>query len=312
MSKTKTSRLTGSLVLILCALIWGMSFVAQSLGARQVSAFAYNTARFLIATVFLLLILMIRERLAGRRPSIWGTESHAGRRALLDSGIRCGVFLTLGITFQQLGIRYTSAGKAGFVTALYIVVVPLLSLFLGKKIGVGQWGSILLALAGFFVLSVSGDLSVGRGEWIIFIGSIFLALHILAVDRLAHGIDILRLSILRFGTGTIISFGLSLVLSPGDLSPAALLPVLKPLLYSGILSSGVAHTLQVVGQKRVPGVVAALLLSLESVFSVIAGGLLLQERLASREIVGCVLVFIAIIAIQLLPQRSANRQVQAA
>ena len=263
-----------SLILILTAMIWGAAFVAQSVGMDHLG------------------------RLSRRTPD----KSPAARRTLLKGGVLCGLALGVAATAQQFGVKYTTVGKAGFITALYIVMVPLLGMLVGRKPAGRIWGSVVLAVAGLYLLCMEGSLRLGLGDLLVLGCSVLFAVHILIIDRFSPLVDGVRLSCIQFFVAAAVSaVGMLLFEQP---SWSALTAAWAPVLYAGVLSSGVGYTLQVVGQKGMDPTVASLLLSLESVFSVLAGWVLLHQSMNLRELAGCALMFGGILLAQLPAKRT--------
>lgn len=279
-----------NILLILTALIWGIAFVAQSEGMNYVGAFTFNACRFIIGGLMLLpLLFFFRHRETG--------QSAAGKlRTGITGGICCGFFLFIASTLQQLGIADTTAGKAGFITSLYIIIVPILGLLVHKKIGWNIWLSVLIAALGMYLLCVTDDFTIGKGDALMFLCSLGFSLHILIVDYYSPQASGIVISCVQFFTAGLLSAVFMYITEQPDWISIHAAKV--PILYAGILSCGVAYTLQVVAQKQVAPVIASLLMSLESVFSLIAGMLLLGEHLTPQEAVGCILVFGAIILAQ--------------
>lgn len=285
------------MLLLLASLIWGCAFVAQSVGLAYVGPFTFNGLRFLLGGFVLLPCIYFMDRQRGARPTVWGTHDPAQRKTLLLGGLACGVAMTLGSSLQQIGLAYTSVGKAGFITALYIVIVPVLGLFLRKRIQPRFWFCVGLALVGMYLLCVTGGFSIALGDVILLAGSFFFSVHILIIDHFAQKVDGVRLSCLQFFVCGIVSLVPMFALEHPTLS--GVLAAWAPLLYAGILSCGVAYTLQILAQKNTNATVASLILSLESVFAVLAGWVLLGQKLTLRELAGCLLVFVAIVLTQL-------------
>lgn len=283
----------GTLLLLLTAFIWGTAFVAQRSGMDFIGPITFQCVRSLLGFFSLLPVVYYRKKRLG---SAFRTPSLAGALA-------CGLILAAASTLQQTGLKYTPAGKAGFISALYVVLVPLLGLFLRRRVRPLVWLSVLLALFGLYLISSVGSFSLQKGEWLILASALLYAMHILAVDHFAPDMDGVTLSCLQF-----LVAGLA-VLPPAFLceqpQAAQLWDARWALLYAGVLSSGVGYTLQIIGQQRTPPVIASLTLSLESVFSAIAGGLILHEIMSGRELAGCALVLLAVIVSQ-LPQRHAK------
>lgn len=230
-------------------------------------------------------------------------EKQARKRKGIVGGVCCGAFLCLASSLQQFGIAFTTVGKAGFITALYIILVPVLGLFMKKKVGRNVWFSVGIAALGMYLLCIKEGFSVGKGDFLVFLCSIGFSLHILVIDYFSPKADGVVISCVQFFTAGIISgAGMFLFEQP---SWGAIIAAWMPVLYAGIMSCGVAYTLQVIAQKDIAPTIASLLMSLESVFSVLAGWLLLGQRLSGKELAGCVLVFVGIVLAQ-LPERKKN------
>ncbi len=300
----KSLQLRNSFILLLTAVIWGAAFVAQSVGMDYVGPFTFNCVRSLIGGVVLIPCIAILDRIGGAGKQ--NSQRYAKpeeRRALLLGGVLCGLALCFASCFQQFGIQYTSVGKAGFITAFYIVIVPILGIFLKRKCGPFVWIGVLFALAGLYFLCMNESLQIGKGDILVFICALLFSVHILIIDHFTQYVDGVRMSCIQFFVcGLVAGLGMLLFEHP---SFAQILAAWKPVLYAGVLSSGAGYTLQIVGQKGMNPTVASLILSLESVVSVLAGMLILGQRLSGREILGCVLMFIAIILAQ-LPQRKTT------
>ncbi len=299
--KQKGRRLRGSLLLMLTALVWGVAFVAQSVGTGYVGPFTFNAVRMLIGGLVLLPWILVRDRKSGRQAK---RAADGSLRKLVLGGLCCGLALCAASNLQQIGIAYTTVGKAGFITALYIVIVPVFGLFMGRKPGIPAWLGVALAVAGLYFLCMTEGFSVGRGDLYVMACAFVFAVHILLVDYFSPYMDSLKLSCLQFLSGGLLSGAAALLWEPVSLS--ALLSAWVPLLYAGVLSCGVGYTLQVVGQKDLDPTAASLILSLESVFSVLAGLVLLGQKLSGREIVGCVLMSAAIVLAQ-IPAKGPER-----
>ena len=279
-------------MLILTAFIWGTAFVAQSVGMDYLGPFTFNGVRSMIGGIALLPCIVILQKINGSSEPVSGT-----RKDLITGGIACGLLLFVASSLQQIGIQYTSAGKAGFITAFYIVIVPVFGIFLKKKIGWKVWIAVAMALAGLYFLCMTEKLTVGKGDILIFFCAIVFSLHILVIDHFSPKVDGVKMSCLQFFVCGIASLLPMFLTETPKLS--AMINAWMPLLYAGVLSCGVAYTLQIVGQKNVNPAIASLILSLESCFSVLAGWVVLGERLSVREYVGCILMFAAIILAQL-------------
>lgn len=295
MKKTPV-KLKNSLLLLLTATIWGVAFVAQSVSMDYVGSFTFNAVRNLIGAAVLLPVIWFcrHSRASAPRPA-------GSRRTLVTGGIACGVLLCLACNFQQLGIKYTTVGKAGFITACYIVIVPVLGLFLKKSCSPFIWAAVALALAGLYLLCIQDGFSIARGDLLVLICALLFSLHILVIDHFSPLVDGVKMSCIQFFVCGILSAIPALLFEHPDIS--GLIAARIPILYAGIMSCGVAYTLQIIGQKGMNPTVASLILSLESCISVLAGWLILGERLSTRECAGCAVMFLAIILAQ-LPQKT--------
>ena len=277
------------IMLMTATLIWGTALVAQDMGMAYIGPFLFNGARFFIGAVVLLPVFAVGIRKDRGKGGIKGIP--------LKEGALCGIVLFLAASFQQIGILNTTVGKAGFITALYIVIVPVLSLFLGKRIRWYVWGCVLLAAAGVFLLCMDETLILGLGDSLVMLCAFSTAVHILLIGRFSPSTDGIALSFIQFCVCAILSTSAAFAFE--DVGWNAIISARGPILYTGVLSCGVAYTLQTLGQKNVSPVIAALILSMESVFSALSGWAVLGEVLSVREMFGCTLMFIAIIMVQL-------------
>ncbi len=286
-----------NILLVLTALIWGCAFVAQSVGMDYVGPFTFNMARFLIGAIVLLPVIWFMDR---QRKT--GAEKGAGQKTLIIGGICCGIALAVASTLQQWGILFTTVGKAGFITAMYIVIVPLLGIFIGKKVRPLIIGCVAIAVVGFYFLCMTESLRLGLGDFLVLLCAIAFSIHILVIDHFSPKVDGVKMSAIQFLTAAIISAVPTLLWEQPVFTE--ILQAWQPVLYAGVMSCGVAYTLQIIAQKNADPTVASLLLSLESVFSVLAGWVLLGQELSLKELFGCVLIFCAIILAQ-LPEKKA-------
>lgn len=281
---------------MLAALIWGGAFVAQSVGMDYTGPYTFNVMRSFLGSLVLLPVIFFLDKKKSEEE-----KERADKKVLIKGGICCGIILTISTTFQQIGLLHTTAGKAGFITALYILIVPILGIFLGKKAGIKVWISVVLALGGMYLLCVTSEFTIAFGDLMVLACAFVFSLHILAVDHFSPMVDGVKLSCIQFFVcGTLSSFPMFLLEHP---QLGQILDAWLPIAYAGILSSGVAYTLQIITQKHLNPTVASLLMSLESVFAALTGWLVLHERLSARELLGCVLVFVAIILSQ-LPEKA--------
>ena len=290
--------LKNSLILLLTATIWGIAFVAQSVGMDYVGGFTFNSVRSLIGAVVLLPVIFFFGRTESKEKK--NTGGHIDK-TLLTGGIACGVILCLATNFQQFGIKYTTVGKAGFITACYIVLVPILGLFLKKSCSPYIWIAVAMAVAGLYLLCITDSFSIGTGDILVLICAFLLSMHILVIDHFSPMVDGVKMSCIQFFVSGILSGIPALLFEHPQLS--AILAAWQPILYAGVLSSGVAYTLQIIGQKNMNPTVASLILSLESCISVLAGWLILGQQLSRKELLGCVIMFGAIILAQ-LPEKA--------
>lgn len=303
MNKTKNTFL-----LLLTAFIWGVAFVAQSVGMDYVGPLTFNGSRFIIGAIFLIPCIAFLDKLKEKENQAAGkniTAAPQNKKVLITGGICCGIAIAAASTLQQYGIAYTTVGKAGFITSLYIVIVPILGIFLKKKPRLIIWLSVLLALVGLYFLCMTDSLSFSKGDTLVLLCAFVFSLHIMIIDHFSPMVDGVRMSCIQFAVAGILCGIPALIFEHPTFS--SLIAAWAPVLYAGILSCGVAYTLQIVAQKNYDPTVASLLLSLESVFSVLAGWVILHQSLSPREIFGCVLVFIAIILVQLpAPKAKTN------
>lgn len=323
-----------TLLLLLAALIWGVAFVAQSVGMEYVEPFTFSAVRSIIGGISLLPVILIlgaakrspksvevrseadvpdsdqtkfgqdaASSLAGSASSV--TDGHTGskRRQLLTAGISCGILLCIATNLQQIGIQYTTVGKGGFITAMYIVIVPLLGLAIGKKAGMRVWAAVVLAVAGLFFLCMAGStLALQKGDLLMLLCAVAFSFQILSIDYFASKVDGVKLACIQFLVCGFLSGICMLLFEHPQLSQ--ILAAWLPILYAGMLSCGVAYTLQIIGQRGMNPAVASLIMSLEAVISVISGWAILHQSLSGRELFGCVLMLLAIVLVQ-LPEREA-------
>lgn len=293
-------KLRSSLLLLLAAFIWGTAFVAQSIGMNYIGPHTFGGIRFIIGGLVLLPLIAFRTRRGqDATPQIaaqLGSPRRA-RRALTLAGLCCGTALFCASTLQQIGLIDTDAGKAGFITALYIVLVPVVGLLLGKRVTRVVAISVGMALIGLYLLCVGGDFTLSTTDLYLLACALCFTVHIIIIDRFAELVDPVRLSSAQFFVSGALSLVCMFIFEQPDMS--AILNCAGPILYAGVLSSGVAYTLQIVGQRHTPPATASLLMSFESVFSVLAGAVVLGETLTARESAGCAIMFAAILLSQL-------------
>ena len=287
-------RIRETVLPLLAAAIWGSAFVGQSMAGEYLPPFAVNAVRSVVAVVTLAIVIYGFRR--------WETVKNGApkpqdKKKMIMGGILCGTVLTIASNLQQIGLVDTSAGKASFITALYIVIVPLCSIFAGRKLGINVWCAVALATAGLYFLCIQSGFTVQKGDFFVFLCALFFSAHILVIDHYTRFVDGIYLSFVQFFTCMVISGVISLLTEEWTL--AGIQYWILPILYVGIFSSGVAYTLQIIAQTGTNPAVVSILLSLESVFGVISGAIVLHERMSGRELLGCGLMFAAVILSQL-------------
>jgi drug/metabolite transporter (DMT)-like permease len=288
--------LTANLLLLLTALIWGTSFVAQRVGMETLGPFAYNAARFALAALVLAPFVLRRKRKAP--PS---SQAQRASRGLIIAGwVIAGTVLFLGATFQQIGLVYTTAGKAGFITGLYVVIVPFLGLFVRQAPTLGGGIGAAVAAIGLYFLSITEDFTISTGDAWTLIGAGAWATHVLILGWLSPKLDCIKLACAQAFVCMLLSLGAAVIFETTTLE--ALRQTAIPIFYGGVISVGIAYTLQVVAQKNAPATHAAVILSLESVFAALAGWALLNELMTDRALLGCALMLAGMLTCQLWPK----------
>ena len=283
---------------ILAAFIWGTAFVAQDLCADSIGAFAFNATRYFIAVLALLVVILISDKLKKNKPTLTAQEKKAANKQLWLGGLCCGAALAIASNFQQAGlVAGTDAGKAGFITALYVVLVPVFGLFFKRKVSLPTWIAVVLSVVALYLLCIKGDFSLAPGDLLVLVCAVCFAIHILVIDHFTAYCDGVKLSCLQFLFAGIISTICMFIFE--DVDFAAILSCALPLLYVGIFSCGVGYTLQILAQKDSNPTVVTILLSLESVFAVIAGAIILKQQMTVREYIGCAIMFAAVILAQI-------------
>lgn len=283
-------QLSGVIALSGATVIWGSAFIAQSVGMDKIGPFTFQAVRCFLAVVF----LFPASALFSKGKPFWKSWADP---ALWRSGVICGLALFAASSLQQIGLVYTDAGKAGFLTAMYIVFVPFLGLFLGQKPGRNALLSLIPAIVGLYLLSCTSVSGINKGDVLLLLCAVAFSVQILLIDRHCAGLDGLKLNCIQALVAAVLSVPWALLTETVDAS--RIVSCWLPLGYAGVLSMGVAYTLQIVGQKRVAPSAAALLMSLESVFAALFGWLLLHETMTRAELLGCVLVFAAVVISQL-------------
>ena len=285
----------GDLLLLLTAVIWGSAFVAQSVGMEYIGPFTFNAIRCVLGGLVLIPVILVLKK---KKETGAENQEKEDKKTLWAGGIACGVILCIASNLQQFGIMEASVGKSGFFTALYIVMIPVIGIFIGKRPGIKLWFCVALAVVGMYLLCMKdGSFTIERADIMLLLCALAFSFHILVVDYFSPKVDGVKMSCIQFFVcGVLSAVGMLFTETP-DISniQAAWLP----LLYAGLLSCGVGYTLQIVGQKGINPVIASLIMSLESVISALAGWVILGQVLSPKEILGCVLMFVAIIITQI-------------
>ena len=288
-------QIKSSLILLLTATIWGVAFVAQSVGMEYIGPFTFNAIRCVLGGLVLIPVILVLKK---KKETGAENQEKEDKKTLWAGGIACGVILCIASNLQQFGIMEASVGKSGFFTALYIVMIPVIGIFIGKRPGIKLWFCVALAVVGMYLLCMKeGSFTIERADIMLLLCALVFSFHILVVDYFSPKVDSVKMSCIQFFVcGVLSAVGMLFTETP-DISniQAAWLP----LLYAGLLSCGVGYTLQIVGQKGINPVIASLIMSLESVISALAGWVILGQVLSPKEILGCVLMFVAIIITQI-------------
>lgn len=285
--------LKSNLILLLTAAIWGFAFVAQRAGMEYVGPFTFNGVRFLLGSISLIPLLFLKIPGQKTNPSPASTWD----KTTMFGGLLAGLALFIAATFQQIGIVYTTAGKAGFITGLYVILVPVLGMIIKQRTNLNVWAGAVLALAGLYLLSIKADFSIDPGDALVLISAVFFAVHILLIGNYTSRSSAIKLSILQFGVCGI--FSLAAALYTEEILLSAVIDAAVPIVYGGIFSVGIAYTLQVVGQRHAQASAASIILSLESLFAVVGGWLLLNEHMSARGLAGCGLMLAGMILAQI-------------
>ncbi|WP_019228447.1 DMT family transporter [Sedimentibacter sp. B4] len=287
----KTKEVKSVFILLLTAAIWGFAFVAQRVGMQHVGAFTFNGVRFALGSISLLPVIYFFNRKNKEQQ-----KEEADLKTTVKSGLIAGSVLFIAASLQQIGLIYTTAGKAGFITSLYIVLVPIIGILFKQKTHMKTWIGALTAAIGLYFLSINESFTIEFGDFLEIIGAVFWACHILLIDRFVKNVDAIKLSSIQFATCAVLSMITAFITE--DVNAAGISSALVPILYGGIMSAGVAYTLQAVGQKYAKPSHAAIALSMESVFAAIGGIVLLAERMSPRGYLGCALMLLGMLIAQ--------------
>lgn len=296
----KKMKLSSSLMLFLAALIWGFAFAFQSQGMDYMGPMTFNGTRFLIGAIVLVPVIFLFRK-SGEKKKITKDDV----KITVTGGMICGLCLFIASSLQQFGIQYTSVGKAGFLTTLYIILVPIIGIFFKKKASVMVWIGAVLSVIGMYLLCVSETMSINKGDVFAFCCAIVFAFHILSVDYFSPKTNGIVLSCIQFFTSGICAMVCAFIWEQPTVTE--IVNGIIPLLYVGIMSSGVAYTLQILGQKNADPTIASLIMSLESAVSVLGGWIILGQKLSGKELLGCLLMFVAVIGVQVYDAKKENK-----
>ena len=306
-----SKKMLGNIMLTITAFIWGISFVFQRKGMEFIEPLTFAASRLVLAALAVMIVAFIMDMRERKKPGFTprtGETADAYKRNTILGGVLAGLCLTGAGAFQQMGVVYTTAGKAGFITALYMMLVPVINfLFFKKKNTWLVWLGVVVGVVGLYLLCMTDkSFSVTKGDGLILICSVFFALHILVCDHFAPIGNPVKISAIQFITACACTWVLAVLWE--EPTWAKIVSAAVPIAYCGVMSGGVAYTLQILAQRNTDPTVAALLLSLESVFAVIGGAIMLHERMSPRELIGCLIMFIAIILVQIpLPEKKEKK-----
>ena len=296
-------QLIGNIILIFVAFIWGTAFAVQRIGMEHIEPITFTAARMSLATVVVGAVSMLQKKKSFSDEN----EKIEYRKNTLLGGLLCGAFLVSASIFQQVGIVYTTAGKAGFITALYILLVPILSfLIFKKKNTLLVWAGVIIGVIGMYLLCMKESLRLSYGDALICVCAILFSGHILCCDHYAKRGNPIRISSIQFTVTAVVSWIIAFIVETPSMDK--IISAAVPILYCGLISAGLGYTLQMIAQRLTEPTIASMLMSLESVFAVLGGAVLLNERMSLREIAGCIIMFIAIILVQLPVSRDASNR----
>jgi drug/metabolite transporter (DMT)-like permease len=284
---------TSNLLLLLAAIIWGFAFVAQRAGMEHIGPFTLNGIRFLLGGLSLLPLLLLPSN--RKNPS--NNEISGWNQRVMVAGLIAGLVLFVAATLQQIGMVYTTAGKAGFITGLYVILVPVLGIFVGQHTKINVWIGAFVAAAGLYFLCITDDFTLETGDEFVLVSAVFFAVHIVVISRFSKNVSIIRLSIIQFFTCSF--FSLVAAFATDEIEFSGIQAALVPILYGGIFSVGIAYTLQVAGQKHAHPSSASIILSLESLFALLGGWIILSEQMSVRGLAGCALMLSGMVLAQI-------------
>lgn len=297
-------KMAANFILLFTALIWGTGFVAQRVGMEYIGPLTFIAIRFLLATFMLLFVIWITKGISqypknNPKPSTRTEDalSEDDRKVFIVAGVSCGIILFCGAFMQQLGLVFTTASKASFITALYIIIVPLLGLFLKHHIGIKCWIGVAAGSIGLYLLCITESFIIAKGDFIVVIGALFWACHVLVIDFFLPKVDAVKLAAFQFAVCSLIATAAMMIFESPSMD--AIVACAFPLVYAGIVCAGIGFTLQIIGQKHTSPTVASLLMSTEAVFGAVAGFIILKETMTNRELLGCAFMLAAIVLSQL-------------
>jgi drug/metabolite transporter (DMT)-like permease len=297
MTIMNNKELKSSVLLLLASIIWGFAFIAQRVGIKYVGSFTFNGIRFALGAVSLIPLLLFTNHRAKKVNSKNSRDKGIKLYEEIRAGVIIGLMLFGGITLQQLGLVETTAGKAAFITGFYLILVPLFGVFFRQKLNRSTWAAGVVSFAGLYLISITRDFSIARGDLLVFFGAFFWAGHILLIDRFTRKFDALKLSIMQYTFCSLLSLILAAAFE--DINLNGIVQASVPILYGGIASVGIAYTLQIYGQKHARPSHAAIILSLESVFAALGEFIILGETMSLRAYTGCILMFAGVLMSQL-------------
>lgn len=288
-------QITANILMFVAAFIWGVAFIAQKMVIGHLGAFTFNGLRFFIGGLSMLPLMLYYKK----KPDIKNDADKVPLKNTIFPGVLIGLALCAGASLQQIGLYNTTAGKAGFITDLYIILIPIAEIVLGKKIKKSVWPCAAIAVVGLYLISVSDNFTISSGDVLVLIGSLFWTVQMLLVDKYSKRFNIIKLSFVQYMTTAVISIIIAAFTE--EITAEGIIASVGPMLYTGIMSVGVAYTLQTVGQRYAKPSTAAIILSTESVIAAVAGTVILHEEMSLRTIIGCVLMITAMVLIQVLP-----------
>lgn len=293
----KNKKMLANILLLITAFIWGSAFVAQRVGMNFVQPFTFNFSRFTLSTLVLIPVVSFMERLQKNKNTDSEDLKLYDKKTFLKASIVCGSFLFAGSSLQQFGLVFTTAGKSAFITTLYILLVPIFGLFFKHRVSLAGWIAVVFGTVGLYFLCITESFTIAKGDFIVLIGAFFWTSHVLSIDYFLPKVNPVRLAMAQFAVCALFSFVAALIFESPDVG--SIMAAGVPILYAGIMSGGIGYTFQILGQQYTTPTIASLLMSMESVFALVAGYFLLNELMSGREFLGCVLMFIAIIISQI-------------